>query len=415
MNYPIVRRSELSNGMVLVTEANPRSRAISLGFWVRSGSASESKSEHGIAHFVEHLMFKGTKSRSPVQIAREIERVGGEINAFTDREATCYHTTVLAEDTEVALDLLSDILQNSTFPDNEIKREKDVILEEIKMYEDSPDDLVIDLIYETMFYNQIFGRSIIGTKQSLKGFTRNALWKFYKDTYNSGNMFVTAAGLVDHDMLARGIENRFESLHANSSDQGYETKAIFKTKIRKKPIEQVHFVLGFKTGPFSDVDRNALKLLNVYVGHGMGSVLFQRVREEQGLAYSVFSALNFHRDTGVLLLYAGTSPTQVNKCFSSVKDVVSEVAEKGIEKELLSQTKKRLRGLLLLSAEDPEERMNSLGHTELYLNNILQLKDDLKDIESVTVKDLKRLSEDIFSKKFALVSVGSKAPTMQKG
>ncbi|OGQ34238.1 MAG: hypothetical protein A3F16_07850 [Deltaproteobacteria bacterium RIFCSPHIGHO2_12_FULL_43_9] len=411
MNYPKVKRSELSNGMVLVTEDNPRSRAISLGFWIRSGSANELKSEHGAAHFVEHLMFKGTKKRSPLQIAREIERVGGEINAFTDREAICYHTTVLSEDTDVALDLLSDITQNSTFLDIEMKKERDVILEEIRMCEDSPDDLVIDLIYETMFDNQIFGRSIIGTPRSLKGFTRDTLWKFYKKTHNTGNMFVTAAGRVDHEMLAKEIESRFKPAHAKSSTKRHETKVVYKTRVKKKPIEQVHFVLGFKTEPFSSANRNALKLLNVYVGHGMGSVLFQRVREEQGLAYSVFSALNFHRDIGVLLLYAGTSPAQVNKCFSSVKDVVSKVANEGIEKELLSQTKKRLRGLLLLSAEDPEERMNSLGHTELYLGQTLQLGDDLKEIESVMVRDIKALSENIFSKEFSMVSVGSKGPT----
>lgn len=410
MNFPITVRTLLSNGMVLVTENNPRSNAISLGFWIRSGSANESKVEHGAAHFVEHLMFKGTESRTPLQIAREIEKVGGELNAFTDREAICYHTTILSEDIDVALDLLADIIQNSTFQEVEIKKERDVIFEEFKMYEDSPDDLVIDLLYESMFPNQVFGRSIIGTKKSLKGFTRESLWKFYKKSHVQENIFVTAAGNVDHTSLAKEIEKRFKSSHTKFSSKGFATKPEFKTRLRKKPIEQVHFVLGFKTEPFSSVNRNAMKLLNIYVGHGMGSLLFQKVREEQGLAYSVFSALNFHSDIGVLLLYAGTSPLQVNKCFSSIKDVVSSVADKGVSKELLDQTKKRLRGLLLLSAENPEERMNSLGSSELFLGKTLQLEEELKEIDSVTVKDIKRLSEDIFSKDFSLVSVGSKGP-----
>lgn len=410
MNFPIIERKVLSNGMVLVTENNPRSNAISLGFWVKSGSANESRVEHGAAHFVEHLLFKGTKSRTPLKIAREIEKVGGEINAFTDREATCYHTTVLAEDIDVALDLLTDIIQNSTFPEDELKKERDVILEEIKMYEDSPNDLVIDLLYETMFSNQIFGRSIIGTKKSLKDFTRDKLWNYYKKTHTPENMFVTAAGLVDHSWFVKEIESRFEKSKQKSLTNSFSTKPVFKSRLRKKPIEQIHFVLGFKTEPFSSVNRNALKLLNIYVGHGMGSVLFQKVREEQGLAYSVFSALNFHSEIGVLLLYAGTSPSQVNKCFSSMKEVVLSVADKGIGEELLDQTKRRLRGLMLLSAEDPEERMNSLGSSELYLGKTLQIEEDLREIESVTVGDIKRLSENIFSNDFSLVSVGSKGP-----
>jgi predicted Zn-dependent peptidase len=191
MNYPNIKRSLLSNGMILITENNPRANSLSLGFWVKAGSVSEKDSEHGVAHFVEHMMFKGTKNRSPLQIAREVEKVGGELNAFTDRETICYHTLILAQDLHVALGLFSDILQNSTFPDAEIKKERDVIIEEIKMYEDSPEDLVIDLLYETMFSKQAFGRSIIGTRKSLKKINRDTLWQFYKRTHSPENIFVT--------------------------------------------------------------------------------------------------------------------------------------------------------------------------------------------------------------------------------
>ncbi|HLB59735.1 MAG TPA: pitrilysin family protein [Bdellovibrionota bacterium] len=400
--------------MVLVTEPNPRHRAIALGFWVKHGSRSEHIQEHGGAHFVEHLLFKGTKTRTPLQIAKEIEAVGGELNAFTSRETTCYHTELLGTDLSVALNIFEDILVNSTFPPEEVERERQVILEEIKMYDDTPDELVIDLLYENFFPDQAFGRPVLGTKQSISSLTRKQLWSIYKGTHTPDQLIVTGAGAVDHDRLGKELSRRF--LGRGSPYSPPEVKITHASKQRSftKPIEQVHVAIGYPTVPFADPQRYALRLLNVYLGHGMGSQLFQKVREEKGLAYSVFSSLNLHHHTGLMLFYVGTSRVHEIRCLKTIQNVIDDVREKGIPKDSLDLTKKRLVGILQLAAEDPEDRMNSIGQQELYVQQAQPLEEEIEKIWGTSKEEVRAAAETLFSSAETKITVGPKRAKSKK-
>lgn len=401
---PRFRKTVFENGLTLVTERHAAFRTLSMGVWIKAGTRNERASDVGVSHFLEHMLFKGTDRRSPLDIALEVDRVGGDFNAFTAREYTCFHITLLDRDVNLGLDILSDVVLNSNFDPEELERERRVILQEISMVDENPEELVHDLYFEVIFPRHGLGRPILGTERSIRRMRRADLLRFFRHHYRPDQMIISLAGNVSHEAVRRKLKpltrrnwpGRPHS-RATRKDLGFEPAP----KLREgtwwvtRPTEQVHLVWGVHGTSYASADRFAALLLNVYLGGGMSSSLFQEIREKNGLAYTVYSSLSPFADSGVFSIYAATGMKQVPLCLRLIEECVVRLQRDLLSEEELEVIKNNLKGTLLLASDDVESRMTSIAKNEIFFGEYVPVSEVLAMIDAVTPQDIRRLARKL--------------------
>jgi predicted Zn-dependent peptidase len=390
-------RTILPSGATIVTEAMSEVRSISIGLWFDVGSRDEPDEIAGTSHFLEHLLFKGTPTRSAKDIADAFDAVGGDVNAFTGKEYTCYYARVLDEDLAMAFDVLSDMVTNSTLDEAELESERKVILEEIAMHEDAPDELVHDLFYRAMWDGHPLGRPVLGFNESVGSVTRDQLQTYWQERYSAPNLVVAAAGHLDHERIVDLVATRFSGARERRKTlrAGIAPRPTKGVNVHRRPTEQAHIVMGTQGLHRSHDDRHALSALDTVLGGGMSSRLFQEVREKRGLAYAVYSYSSMFADTGTFAVYAGTTPQNADTVMDIIAGELAAVAEDGITPAELERAKGHLRGALVLSSEDPGSRMNRLGRQQLGLGEIIPLDELIARFEALEIEQLKRVAKEI--------------------
>ena len=393
-----IRKTLLGSGLRLVTERLPALRSAAVGFWVGTGSRDEPDALAGASHFLEHLLFKGTARRTAVEIAEAVESVGGDMNAFTAQEVTSYYVRVPDSSLPLALDILSDIVWSPALRDEDVESERQVILEEIRMRDDTPDDLVHDLFSDAMFPDHPIGRHVIGSPATVNAMTRTEIAGFHARHYHPSNVVVAVAGNIDHDEVAELVERALVGVEGSRPPRSHHdgTPGPRPVAVLERPTEQTHVVLGMRALRRDDPDRFALTVLNQVLGGGMASRLFQEVREQRGLAYSVFSYRAAFEETGAFAIYAGTSPDRVPELLEVLDSQLGRVvADGGVTERELEAAKGHLTGSLSLSLESSSSRMHRLGRNELMLNEIPTLDELVEEIERVTADDIARVVERV--------------------
>jgi predicted Zn-dependent peptidase len=402
-----IRRTALPNGLTIITEEMEHIRSVCIGIWVKTGSRDEDKQWNGISHFVEHMVFKGTEHRTAEEIARQVDSIGGNIDAFTAKECVSFSIKVLDEHLPIALDVLSDLVLNPVFASDDIVRERGVILEEIKMDEDSPDYLVHEIFTQNFWKDHPLGRPILGTRDTVKGFEREPVADFYRQRFVPGNVIVTAAGHLNHDHFVELVGKRFANMQPMSN--GFHSappKIVPKIVLRnKKSLEQVQICVGVPSYPITHEKRHSSYILNTLLGGGMSSRLFQNIRERQGLAYAIYSDLNPYRDTGCLSVYAGTSRTSATKVVESVVSEFRDLKSAEVPADELRRSKDQLKGSLMLSLESSTARMSNLARQEMYFDQFYGLDELIAKIESVTTEELWNLSNQFFQTENIAVTI----------
>ena len=402
-----IRRTILPNGLTILTEKMDHVRSVAMGVWIRAGSRHELPEVNGISHFVEHMVFKGTKSRSAQRIAREVDAIGGNLDAFTGKETVCFNIKVLDEHVPTALDVLSDLVLNPVFATDEITRERGVILEEIKMDEDNPDYLVHEIFTQAFWKDHPLGKPILGTKETVRRFERETLCNYYGQKFHGGNMIFSAAGNIDHDNFVEQVTRRFESRPAGES---LTVKVPPKTAARiilknKKSLEQVQLCLGVPAPPIADESRYITLVLNTILGGGMSSRLFQTVREERGLAYSIYSDLNPYSDTGSLCVYAGTSSDRAVQVVQLVMEQFRRLKTETLPADELRRAKDQLKGNLLLSLESSMSRMSNLARQQMHFNYFFGIQEILDKVESITEDQVLAMANHLFQPETVAVTL----------
>jgi predicted Zn-dependent peptidase len=410
-----IRRQKLPNGLTIITEQMQHIRSASIGIWLQTGSRDEDAEWNGISHFIEHMVFKGTKHRTAEEIARQVDSIGGNMDAFTAKECICFNVKVLDEHVPTALDILSDLVLNPNFDPADIARERGVILEEIKMDEDNPDYLVHEIFTQNFFKNHPLGKPILGTKETVKRFERKPVVEASGHLFAPGNIIVSAAGNLDHDRFVELVTKQFE--HMKPSKNGFHSskpKTFSRITLRnKKALEQVQLCLGVPAHPIAHEKRHAGYILNTLLGGGMSSRLFQNIRERQGLAYSIYSDLNPYRDTGCLAVYAGTSLASASKVVQSVVSEFRSLKTTPVPDEELKRSKAQLKGSLMLSLESSSARMSNLARQEMYFDRFHDLDELIEKIEAVTVEDLTGLANEFFQTESVAVTVLGNLPGLK--
>jgi predicted Zn-dependent peptidase len=393
-----IRRQQLPNGLTIITEQMSHIRSASIGIWLQTGSRDEEAEWNGISHFIEHMVFKGTKNRSAEEIARQVDSIGGNLDAFTAKECICFNVKVLDENIPVALDILSDLVLNPVFDANDIARERGVIMEEIKMDEDNPDYLVHEIFTQNFWKDHPLGKPILGTKETVKRFEREPVVEAYKHRFAPGNIVISAAGHLDHDRFVELVTKQFE--HMKPMSNGFHSSApkiVSRIILRnKKALEQVQICMGVPAHPIAHEKRHAGYILNTLLGGGMSSRLFQNIRERQGLAYSIYSDLNPYRDTGCMAVYAGTSLASAAKVVQSVVSEFRKLKNEPVTDDELRRAKAQLKGSLMLSLESSTARMSNLARQEMYFEKFYDLDELIAKIESVTPEDLTTMANEFF-------------------
>jgi predicted Zn-dependent peptidase len=402
-----IRKYVFDNGVTVLTEQMPHVRSISLGIWLKSGSRNEKSEVNGVAHFIEHLLFKGTMHRSAEDIARQVDSIGGHLDAFTAKETICYSTKVLDEHLPIAFDILSDLVLHPRFDLEDMEKERGVILEEIKMVEDTPDDLVNEIFIQNFWKDQPLGRPILGTKNTVKGLDLEKVLDFYRQHYSPENFIISAAGNLDHDQVVALVNEKFGMLPASQNGLvavPHHTHSRI-TLRSKKDLEQVHICLGVPSYPLSDKRRYVGYILNTLLGGGMSSRLFQNIRERQGLAYAIFSGINSYSDTGCLMVYAGTSLESTEKVVDLIIQEFRNLKKQAIEAEELQRAKDHLKGSLMLSLESTSSRMSNLARQEHHFGKQFTLDEMILNIEKVTVEELQHLASQSFDTRMIALTI----------
>lgn len=403
------RKTILSNGIRVVTERIPHVNSVSVGIWVKTGSRDELQEENGISHFIEHMLFKGTERRSALEIAREIDSVGGVLNASTSREFTNFYAKVLNKDFDLAFDLLSDIFLNSLFPSEEIEREREVIFQEISMVEDTPDEYVQDLFSQHFFAGHPLGFPILGNYRSVGQISKPTITEWFRTAFlRPGRIVVSVAGKLEHRRVVELIDASLGRLAPQKEDRVLaEPEINAQIHVFSKDLEQVHLCMGSKAVSQTHPLRYAAYVLNTVLGGSMSSRLFQEVREKRGLAYAVFSYISSYADTGMLTVYAGTTRDKVNEVIALVMAELRNLKKKPLEAHELSKAKEQLKGNILLAWESTDARMSRLAKGELYFNKFISLKELLQGIDGVSKEDVQNLAQIIFQKSlFSLAALG---------
>jgi predicted Zn-dependent peptidase len=393
-----IQRHVLSNGLTVITEEMQHIRSISVGVWVKTGSRDEDPQWNGISHFIEHMVFKGTKHRSAEDIARQVDSIGGNMDAFTAKECICFNVKVLDEHLPIAMEVLGDLVLNPTFDAKDIGRERGVILEEIKMDEDNPDYLVHEIFTQNFWKDHPLGKPILGTKDTVRKFDQPAVFDAYSRRFNPGNLIIAAAGNLSHERFIDLATRHFS--HMKPSDGSYQSqppKVVPRIIMRnKKALEQVQICIGVPCHPIAHEKRYASYILNTVLGGGMSSRLFQNIREKQGLVYAIYSDLNPYRDTGCLGVYAGTSRESAVRVVESVIAEFRQLKGTAVSVEELRRSKDQLKGSLMLSLESSTARMSNLARQEMYFDRFYGLDELIERVESVTAEDVQGLANEFF-------------------
>jgi predicted Zn-dependent peptidase len=392
----------------------PGVRSVALGFWVLAGSRDEPPRISGSSHFLEHLLFKGTKTRTARDIAEAFDAVGGDVNAFTAKEYTCFYSRVRDRDLPMAVEHLCDMLQHSVIRAQDLEAERQVILEEIHMHEDTPDDLIHDLLNETLWPDHPLGRPILGTVESITAASREQVRRFYKRHYVPASFVVSAAGNLQHEALLELISRYMDTGPVRREGQGgwnmrqggNAPRPSGNVVVRRRKTEQAHICIGTNGVSRADPDRFAFGVVNNAIGGGMSSRLFQEVRERRGLAYSVYSYHTMYVEAGLFAAYAGTTPARAHQVLEIVREQLHDVADGGLTEEEFERAKGHLKGSLVLSLDDPSGRMSRLGKSELSHGEILTVNQILSRIEAVTLDDARRAAKRVLSQPYALAVLG---------
>jgi predicted Zn-dependent peptidase len=412
----MVVREVLGNGLRLTTEAMPHVRSVTIGVWLMRGSRHEVEERSGIAHFVEHMLFKGTDERTAEDLAQAIDSIGGQMDAFTAKEYAGYYLKVLDEHLPMAVELLADIVLRPAFAPQEVQREKKVILEEIKMVEDTPDDLVHELFIQHFWEGHPLGRPILGSRETVESFGAASLLAYFRDAYVARNMIVAAAGNLEHERVRELLEGAFGSLAAEGEALHAEPPTIVPQIVtRTKELEQSHVCLGTDSFPQAHPDRYVTYILNTVLGGSMSSRLFQNVREKRGLAYSVFSGLSAYRDAGNLTIYAGCASEAVPEVIDLCVEELRGLKTRPVPESELRRAKDHLKGSLMLSLENTASRMSHLARQEIYFNRFFGLDETLAGVEGVTSDDVQRVASALFSNGSLSVTVlGPDSPALTR-
>ncbi|HLW80816.1 MAG TPA: pitrilysin family protein [Candidatus Acidoferrales bacterium] len=402
-----VQQTTLPNGLVVVTEPMANVHSVSAGIWIRTGSRAEPSERSGISHFIEHMVFKGTGRRKAEDIAREVDSVGGMVDAFTAKEMVCFNTRVLDEHLEAVFDVLADMVIDPQFPAEEIDRERSVILEEIRMVEDNPEDLVHEMFSRNLWGAHALGRPILGIAETVEKFDRDTLRAAFRSWYAPNNMVITAAGNISHQQLLDLVEPRFGSRAPvrNGHADAPPAPAAEIISRSKSELEQVHICIGVPACSMTDSRRYAVALLNNILGSGMSSRLFQNIREKQGLAYAVFSETNHYHDAGMLCIYAGTSLETVEQLIGSVTSELRNLKSNGVTADELRRSKANLKGATLLSLESTGSRMSDLARQYLYFGSYISPAERIAAMEAVTLEEIQRAAQEMFQPSQAAAAV----------
>ncbi len=409
----VFQKTELKNGIRIVTECHPQSRAAAVGFFVEIGTRDEPKNLKGSAHFIEHLVFKGTKSLSSFEIAKSLEAVGGDLNAYTTREYTCFHALSLNEHLEISLGVLCELVCFGKFSNKDFENERQVILQEADMAKEQLDEWIYDLLFQGAYQGHPLGETILGEKASLQKLTRTKVKNHYNRTYCGENMIVAVSGNVDHQKVVEFVEARCQT--AASIQIPKRIKPVLKNfkKLIEKPSEQAHLLLSWPASSFTDQKRFESYILNAVLGGGMTSRLYQNIREDLGLAYTVYSSLQSFTDSGLLSIYVGTSKAKAPRALQQIKIEMERLVESGLSSEELDFYKRQIKGQILLGADDMDNRMNSLGINEMVFKQYRPVEKVIEEIDALTPQHIRSyIDQDLDLKNLKAILLGD---VMSKG
>jgi len=393
----VYKRTGLDNGMVVVSEKLPHLRSVALGIWVRSGSRFEGPDEKGISHLLEHLYFKGTEKRSARQISEEMDSIGGQLNAFTSKEYSCYYARVLDDHLPQAMELLSDMLKNSTFAEEDIRREVAVVGEEIRLYLDSPDDYIHDMVLRATWGQHRLADKVLGEWDVLEGLQRDSIAAYREQHYTADDMVIAAAGNLEHSRLLDLVEQHFGYEGDSGKALGTEPPSVnAEVLVKEKDIEQVHICVGAEGLPLNHEQIYVLHVLNTILGGGTSSRLFQEIREERGLAYSVYSYSSAYSDAGLLGIYAGTGKDTALDVLTLIYEELAKIRADGVSATEVKRVKEQVKGSLMLSLESTSNRMARLGKSEVSLNRYRTPEEIIEKVESVTEAEVAEMAARIF-------------------
>ena len=395
-----IRRTVLPNGLLVLTESMPHMRSVSMGSWINSGSRDEPAEENGLSHFVEHMVFKGTTTRSAQDIAREVDSIGGNLDAFTGKESVCFNIKVLDENLQPALDVLSDLVLHPQFSQADLEREQGVILEEIKMDEDNPDYLVHETFTQNFWKNHPLGRPILGTVKTVSSFTQDTVFEHHQRRFTPENLVFSAAGHLDHDHFVDAVAHKFGGLKPFGvpivETETHPTTHPHITLKKKRSLEQVQMCLGVPAPPVNSPDRFALYILNSMLGGGMSSRLFESIRENQGLAYSIYSELSPFRDTGSLSIYAGMSLDRTERVLALTLAELTRLKTEAVSHAELKRAKDQMKSNIVLGLESSSSRMSNLARQQMFFGRFIPVDEIVREIDAVTPEDTQRLANQLF-------------------
>jgi predicted Zn-dependent peptidase len=401
------KKSEVGGGITFLSEQIPYVHSVSMGIWVKSGSVADKKETAGISHFLEHMLFKGTEKRTSFEIAREIDDVGGHLNAYTTKDSVGFFVKVLKEDLPLAVDVISDIFKNPTFPEDEIQREKDVVLQEIKMVEDSPDDYIHDLAFKHMWANHPLGYSILGEVKTVNSFNRDLLFEFKKTHHTRDNIILGLVGNFDDDTANGLLDSALSGIGSGLPEEISTPSFTPERVIKEKDTEQVHTLVTFSALPYSHPKRYAQFILNTVIGGGMSSRLFQEIREKRGLAYAVYSFLTPFKDVGSLGVYAGTDKSSVVELMEVMMGELTKMNKVPLTDSELNSAKGQIKGNLLLSMESTNSRLSRMVRNEMFFNRQVDAEEIIEKIDETTVNDVIEVAQEIIdTKKMCCVFMG---------
>ncbi len=395
-----IRRTRLANGMLVLTESMPHMRSVSMGVWLGVGSRDEATGVNGISHFVEHMVFKGTTSRDAKQIAREVDSIGGNLDAFTGKDTICFNIKVLDEHVSKALDVLSDLVLHPTFTAEDVAREQGVILEEIKMDEDNPDYLVHEIFTQSFWKGNPLGLPILGTAKTVSSFTPQTAFDFHRARFTPRHIIFSAAGHLDHDEFVAQVERHFGSLASTIGEDSPTAKPpATHAKItlrRKRSLEQAQLCLGVPAPPIAAPERFSVYLLNSILGGGMSSRLFQTIREDRGLAYSIYSEMNPFRDTGTLSVYAGCAAEKAEEVIRLTMAEFARLKSEPVSEEELQRAKDQMKGNIVLGLESSSSRMSNLARQQSYFGRFFGVEEVTRSIDEVTAESVQQIAQQLF-------------------
>lgn len=404
----MIQKYTCQNGVRIVLEQIPHVRSAAIGIWVGVGSRDETPENNGISHFLEHMFFKGTKTRNAREIAEAFDSIGGQVNAFTSKEYTCYYAKTLDNHVSYALDILQDMFFHSTFDPYELNKEKNVVIEEIKMYEDAPDDTVHDLLSEAVYDQHALGYPILGTEKTINQFNQEQLNQYVEDMYTPDKIVISVAGNVEESII-KEIEQYFGSfVREKNNDQSLVPTFHSEKRFKQKDTEQAHLCLGFNGLPVGHDHIYDLIVMNNIFGGSMSSRLFQEVREEKGLAYSVYSFHSSYRDSGLVTIYGGTGVEQLDALYETIHSTLNNLKADGVTEKELNNSKEQLKGNLMLGLESTNSRMSRNGRNELLLGTHRSLDEIVKEIDAVNIERTNHMIQSVFSTEYSTAVISPK-------